>query len=805
MNVALSLNQIFSKGSASLSNRWIRCDFFDKELFAHGAVRPQYWPGFGSCMDIPGLDPTKRWDGILSYYGHVIGFQGSVIDWSDVNDFTNYIPVAATIQDIALTLAQSFTQPAPGVETGWIFFNESTYGMVPDMFIRLDYPPYYNFYEVNAVSLLNRVSSTSAPFIQSVIAGKTGIIFLQSSVTWATATTTPGLVVPTADSIGFLEASGSDQPLQIISQSANNSLAGTLTTGFSAPAVNSTVTLQLASNPGWQVGDYLSIGGDGTSDADSLNLDIYLVTATSAAMESYVMDATSDSATNTVTSAAAMLPSSLVIGSVMLGQFVQAISGSSGAFTITLTGNASDTITAGVIFFTSNPTITIQRMGQGSNQLFAYPAGTYAVTQPYVQVQNNGISAAVFTPGVAVVEAYGLKLTLQNLTGIAPVGSNFVPGTQLLSLNANEAGQVVNAGDRINGPIWAMATSGLYAVIMKERSFQSMQYVGTPQIFNIWPEFSDEGLLGRNTWCKVGENTIYFWGHRAFFQFASGSGDPTPIGQKHFVKVLSEIDLTRISEACMYHKEDRREVWFVYPVQGYDPDVAPSRVFIYNYEQGSISIDDYAEIGIRVTEDTKYRVLEDGKTIRILESESAQSPVTAIGSLPVYTTALRWEDWKGEWRDQLIAWSELTGGRQFITLMGLFPDGETQLVSHGAVYNRSGEAYYSEWISVFHDGGDEQLFKYLDLIQFSISIKNKQTTGRPFRLYVQPGTQANLDGEVTWATPQWVDVSGNSEYTMKKNFNVSGRLIGVRWYSEQADCQWRIASYALSGRMGGTY
>ena len=121
---SLALTKIFTGASASLSNRWSRCDFLDKEIFAHATVKPQYWPGFGLCRDLPGLDPSTRWDGILSFYGHLMGFQGSTVSWSDTNDFTNFIPVAATIQNVVLTLANNLTQLAPGVESGWIFVNE---------------------------------------------------------------------------------------------------------------------------------------------------------------------------------------------------------------------------------------------------------------------------------------------------------------------------------------------------------------------------------------------------------------------------------------------------------------------------------------------------------------------------------------------------------------------------------------------------------------------------------------------------------------------------------------------------------
>lgn len=792
-NPTLALSQIYSNGKASLSYRWNRCDFLDKEVFAQSSVAPQYWPGFGLCLDLPGLPTGTLWDGVLAYQGHLMGYQGSTITWSDVNDFTNFIPVPSTIQDVALTLANNFTQLAPGVETGWVFVNENTAGMVPDMFIRIDYPPYYNFYTVNAVSLTNGVSGTSAPFDQSVPVGQTKTIFTQTPfpIEWASATTTPGVVTPaTADTIGFLEVEDSKQPLTIAGQSSLNSLEGVFATGFTAPAIGGSVNVVLNLNPGWIVGDYLSVGGDGTNDAESLCLDIYEVNASTPAIADFIQDATSSLTSNAVTSAFSSLPTTLKTGAIMLGQQVTAISGTSGAYTITLSGNANAAITAGSILFTINPTLSITRQGIGSNQLFAYPAGTNAVTQPYVTLLNDqGPLNAYIPAGSSLVEAYGLKLTLSDFTGALPAGQTFIGGSPALSLNANEAGQLVNAGDRINGPIWGMTTSGLYAVIMKERSFQSIQYVGLPGIFNIWPEFTDEGLIGRNCWCKVGENTIYFWGHRAFFSFASGQGDPTPIGQKHFVQVLKEIDRTRTSECCMFHKEDRREVWFVYPLATASYPNGPSRVFIYNYEQGTVSIDDYADAGVN----------------------SATYPITAVGALPAYTEALQWQDWIGSWQDQLMAWNDLTGNRQFLTLMALYPQSGSplvatpQLVAHGSVYDRNGVAYKCCFETVFHDCGDEQAYKYLDLIQFSLSVIAKQITGRPFRLYAQAGTRQNFDGDTTWATPQFVDVSGNANFVTKLNFKMAARFIGIRWYSDQADCQWRIASYTISGRLGNTY
>jgi hypothetical protein len=778
MSIVLDLDQIYSNGQASCTNRWNRCDFLDKEIFAQGAVRPQYWPGFSQCRDVPGLPTTTRWDGVISFQGHLMGWQGSTMTWSDINDFTNFIPVASTIADIALTLVDTLTQPEPGVTTGWVFVNESTSGMVPDMFVRIDYEPYYNFYEVMAVSLINGTTAETCGFFQQILPGRTGIIFTNllaqgAAGSWASATTTPSVILPaTSTTVGFLRVQNSDQALQIVGQSAQNSFAGTLTTGFTAPAVGQSVSLSLIANPGWAVGDYLSIGGDGSNDDASLGLDIYLVTGAVAGVSSYITNATSSTSSTSVTSTAASLPASLVVGSIMLGQSVVTIAGTSGAYTITLSGNADVTLSDSLAYYSSNPTITIQRQGIGTNQQFAYPAGTNAITQPYVQVSNSGVTAAPIPPSSNLIEAYALQLQLQDLTGIVPPGSAIIGGSQILSLNANEAGQLVNAGDRVNGPIWAMSTIGLYGLIMKERSFQLMQYVGAPSIFTIWPDFADEGLLGRNTWCKINDTTIYFFGHRAFYTYTTGV--PQEIGMKQFLQVLTEIDLSKVQEAFMYHKEDRREVWFVYPAQG--ANFPPQRVFIYNYEQNTCTLDDY---------------------------EDSNAPITAIGRQD-YATALTWANWAGRWIDQIQSWGDLLASKANLTLMALYPSGVPGIYSHGQVYDRAGAAYQSIFETVAHDCGDEQAYKYLDLVQFSLQVK-QVLTPRPFRLFVQAGTQENLDGTISWSTPQWVDCAGNANYVTKLNIKVAGRFIRIRFYTDQADTQWRVTTYSISGRIGNTY
>lgn len=683
MSISLTLDKIFSSGSASSSNRWNFANFLDKVIFANGSVRSQYWPGFGNCYDLPCLDKSSRYDGVISFQGHLMLYQGSTIRWSDVNDFSNFIPVPTTITNIVLTLSDTFIQLDSGITSGWVYVNESTSGMVKDMFVRIDLPPYYNFYTIEDVAPNNGVSAVSSNFTQFIAAGATSPIFTVDQSSWA--------------ANGFVTFSSNGKPLLIISQSSPTQLYGTIGTGFTAPAINASIQITMTSNVGWLAGDYISLGSQ-----QGTGLDIYLI--------------------------------------------------------------ASIDVT--------NFKVTCTRLGIGSSQKSAYSAGDGAITQPYVMVQNNNTLASAALGGTSVIEKYAIKISLENLTGSAPTGTSISSGTQILSLNANEAGELVNAGDRVNGPIWAMSTIGLYAVIMKERSFQSIQYVGTPSIFFIWPEFTDEGLLGRNTWCKVGESTIYFWGHRAFFRYMNG--EPQEVGQKHFLQVLNEIDLGKAQEAFMYHKEDRHEVWFVYPVQG--QGLTPRRVFIYNYEQNSISIDDYTE---------------------------SQGIITAVGALD-YTTALSWEDWEGHWNQQILSWSDLTEGKQRLTLIANYPDAAAHLYAHGLVYTRNGEAYQSLFETVAHDCGDEQSFKYLDLLQFSLQIKEKLNP-RPFRLFSQIGVQENFDGDIVWCTPQWVDCAGNANYVTKLNFSVAGRFLTIRFYSDQADTQWRVTSYSISGRIGGTY
>lgn len=686
MSLSINLMKIVDGGAASCSNRWSTVSFLNNQIITQGAKKAQYWPGFGTSMDLPCLDLTSRWDGVISYQGHLMLWQGSVIKWSDLNDFTNFIPVAATIQNIILTLTTTYTQLPPDITSAWIFVNESTAGMVPEMFVRIDYPPYYNFYTVQAVSGSTGVTGTSIGVIQVALAGQETIIYTTDQQGWST-------------SNGFIGVGDDGNALTVTDQSSATQLYATLSTGFSAPLVGQNVSAIFGSNPGWNPGEYISFG-----DQTTTGLDIYQVVSV-------------------------------------------------------------DTITF---------TIVVKRMGIGTAQRAAFAIGAGVVTQPYVKISNTTAFSVGIPPNSVINERYGLQLSLENLTGSAPTGSTFIGGTQILSLNANEAGQLVNVGDRINGPVWAVTTLGLYAVIMKERSFQSVQYVGLPNIFFIWPEFADEGLLGRYTWTKVGENTIYFVGHRGFFTFTTGCGAPTEIGQKHFQQVLQEIDLGKVQEAFMFYKEDRHEVWFVYPVQG--QNATPQRVLIYNFEQNTIAIDDYAD---------------------------SQAPITALGAID-YVTDLQWNNWKGEWKEQILSWGDLTDGKERLTLLANFPGGNPALFSHGRVFDRDGDSYRSEFDTVAHDCGDEQAWKYLDLLQFSLQVKEKLSP-RPFRLFAQIGTQENYDGDIIWSTPQWIDCAGNANYVTKLNFKVSGRFITIKWYSDQADTQWRITSYSISGRTGGTY
>jgi hypothetical protein len=110
------LNLLFTGIQASRGYSWHADNFNDKVILAQKDNRAQYWlPPATVSMDLPGLPSNDaKWDGVFVFAGHVCLFKDDRFKYSDVDDFTDWLPVDTTAVSAVLPLTADFVQPAPG-------------------------------------------------------------------------------------------------------------------------------------------------------------------------------------------------------------------------------------------------------------------------------------------------------------------------------------------------------------------------------------------------------------------------------------------------------------------------------------------------------------------------------------------------------------------------------------------------------------------------------------------------------------------------------------------------------------------
>ncbi len=365
-----------------------------------------------------------------------------------------------------------------------------------------------------------------------------------------------------------------------------------------------------------------------------------------------------------------------------------------------------------------------------------------------------------------------ITATLLDLTGITPPASTIADPEQIFSVDANESGESQNVGSMVNGKIFKILAQGDYAYIFKERSIQSMQYVGLASgVFFVHPEIADEGLLSRNALLGLGDGRMIFVGHREIYSYQGGP-TLTPIIQQFSRQFYTELDRSRLSEIEMFHKEFKNEVWIQYPVVG------GWKILIWNYREDSATIDSYdpALTGITAIEDVEWPI--DPSWASLADSITWAS----------FNPATTWADMAGNNEDRF-------------TLIAM---GDGTLVIHGIGFNRDGEAYQALAETMDFDGEEPDIFKYVDVVLIGLQVKSPDTTVR--RVWVQLGYRDWLDADITWTTPIAIQVQGNFKPPpIKLNPGGAGRFLRLRFYSDEADVPWRITSYEIHCRPGSTY
>lgn len=438
--------------------------------------------------------------------------------------------------------------------------------------------------------------------------------------------------------------------------------------------------------------------------------------------------------------------------------------------------------------------LELKRLGVGTARQalnYRFPAGTFLTFQPFLRVMNTGATLATL-PALTTLTVQGaLKLTPTGSTGEILAGTEVPVRSVIASVDATEAGEASNAGSQINGDILAITALGEYALMLKNRSIQTIQYVGRINgVFFVRPSVLDEGLIARYAWVRVEGNRIIFWGHKEIYQYG-GDLQLTPIGVMHTKKIFEEeLDRSRAEEIVAHHNEAANEIWFVYPTL-----TGATKVFIYNYRENSVVVDLY---------------------------DNSLNGITALGGID-WESAPAWQDLPDTltWADDTHKWYEYVdeGEKRYtvIAVGGTAADanlGETgddpipRLLLHGRVFSRSSgdnctpSAYLCKAETQDYDFDDPARFKYVDTVVLQVEVKEQ--LARPMKMWVQIGSRPNLDSDITWSVPASVEVSGNGTFRTQVNIRGAGRFHRVRFFSNTVDAQWRVASFELIARAGGT-
>jgi hypothetical protein len=551
------LEEIFAGAQAGLSHRWSACNFFDKVILAQSSVPVQYWPGGGKARPLPGLSTNEYWDGVTALFGHLMLWRGNVFKWSDVNDFSMWIPVGETATTARATLASSFVQPGPGLLTSFLDLVEKDRTFTVGQYVRI---------ELNA------------------------------------------------------------------------------------------------------------------DDPQTAVYNFYLVTA------------------------------------------ITEVNG-----------------------------------------------------EDVVQIQLQAL----------------------DLTGQSPAGTPIAAGTVIATVDANEAGEAVNAGASINGDIYGIAELSEYGIILKRRSLQTIQYVGRESgVFYTRPEFTEVGPIARHAWAKIdGEHgqSIVFVGDSEVYRYGGGQ-NLTAICQRWTDQLFEELDRSRADDIVVYHNQNDTQIWIVYP----SLKTSSLRVMIYNYEDDSVVIDEY---------------------------EDSLGGITAIGQV-LWEVAPTWSSLPDDhyWEEDTKRWYEyVEDGLRRHTIIAVGADtpaipgqgevseeGVPRLLLHGRRFSRAAKdnctpaAYVCMAETQDYDFGDASRWKYADTLVMQIEVRNK-ALDRPMNLYVQLGARENLDSDIRWSSPARVDVSGNGNHRTKVNIRASGRFLRIRFFSQDTNVHWRISGFSLVARAGGTF
>jgi len=456
--------------------------------------------------------------------------------------------------------------------------------------------------------------------------------------------------------------------------------------------------------------------------------------------------------------------------------------GFSGGFAGSVAPGATQNVIVSFTPTTASPysgTLTVNSDATGANT-FPLTGTGFNLPTPLALVAGQFVTLTDTQAGLTYYNFYtvvsmsgnSLVLQLMDLTGATPPGSDILAdGKQFLTVDANESGETQITGAGENGPIFRVIPMGDYAYTFKERSIQSVQYVGiTSGTFFIHNEVSGEGWISRDAGVNRGDGTIIFLGHKELYAYQGGPS-LIPVCQQYTRQLFNELDRTRLYTIKVFHNENRHEVWVQYPVIG-----GTFRVLIWNYIEDTASLDDYSP-----------ELLFTGLGIVDWTDDPVWNQFADVTTWATLSNAQNWE-------------SFVSTSADHVPLLAS-QDGNLRL--HGQVYSRDGEGYSSLSETMDFDFGDADVFKYVDVVVLGLDVKVKDAV--PRTMYVQVGSSASFGESIVWTDPQPILVNGSQVPPIKVNPGGAGRFLRLRFSSQDADVQWRVSSFEIHCRPGNTY
>lgn len=699
---SVALAQIYEHpSSTSPENRWSAIDFYNKVIFAQTDIAPQYWTIGTTTATVPGLPVGNTYDGVTAFQNHLILWKDTTLKWSDLNDFSMWIPVTNTIASLTMTTANSFSQPDASASattpvpplTGAVYLTEYPDGLTDGQFVKIEENNYYNFYGVIGVTPGAGLSATSVASTQTIgTSTSAGRVFIMAHTDWDV-----GQIVAIGTSTNYVEIVG-------VSTATTESYLLEADANLSAGSPNTATVILTGAAENLAVGDYISIG-----PSEVPGYDIYSITSI---------------ATNSTTDSTELAISQTSLGS--------------------------------------------NQRAAGAN---AFLAGAVVVPQPWIQCKEYNAAAVTVGTSVAITEKYGVTLEPQYLTGARATSGTVGTGVTITTIDANEAGEAQIVGADDNGKLWAVVPLGDYAVLLKNRAIQVLQYVGRISgTFYVRTEVRNEGLIARNAYVKLNSDKLVFLGNRDLYLYRGGQ-TPIPICQQYVRQLFQELDRGQLDKIQFLHREARNEVWIVYPISG------GQKILIWNYVENSASLDVYPDELLELTALANCR----------WETDPAWNDLSDQQTWENFTNSITWDSLSG------------TGSEE----VGLVASGDGSLLVHGQVYSHDGVAYTALAETMDYTFNDESLIKHVEGVQVSFQVDERTNVEQ--KVYVQVGTKMNADGDITWSTARSLDVRGNHQDPTRIPVSQVGRFVRLRFYSEDAEVRWRISGFQIFARAGGVY